>query len=634
VLSPVNRQTQKETSFLNKEEESPSIYDRVDKLLWKYTTNHQNWQPYCASWSRLYLPFWINPFSQLKFSQFNREILLFLLGLISSPYLWQSYQFENNMFVSSNCPSESNIEEKIDNENKIVLEVMPFVTKLVMKLQSHVNDFSQNKNNNKDGMKNSYLSKNSHPSGEPRQIAPINNPKTVTPKPSQQKNSRLSDKISPQPLISKDMSSCLGNKLTGECSQNTKSAPDISNSLPEETIALNSLDLSPEVSSKPETGKAFQKPSNTVVKNQAKSHKSTAKNPALTTKDTVNSGQITILSNRNNFTSREEIPRSSLGTRSREMTLHTEGNIQTDEINPAIDSTTSSEISASTRTGTAGSARIKPGENPVELVSLNNSRLSIEATEGGKAGRVTINTQQLSLRENSPLSVSNISSESQDIVLHGSQISASTAGKVTGGTVTLTNGNLNISAGTLDTSSTIGNGSTIALSATNISTDDINSTAAQNAGAITLTNASNIIVSPIHAQNLGRGRGGNINAQSCNNGKGSNVDITASQFFRVTDTFTDANDEDANISSSGGDNNGEIPIRHSSNSETVIGNATINSTVGMIADGDITISPTQSFLFTHIDDIEIISVDALTISDQELVDESVGLLGVSLFCTQ
>ncbi|MFP4101122.1 MAG: hypothetical protein ACLFWZ_11110, partial [Coleofasciculus sp.] len=228
-----------------------------------------------------------------------------------------------------------------------------------------------------------------------------------------------------------------------------------------------------------------------------------------------------------------------------------------DEINPAIDSTTSSEISASTRTGTAGSARINP------------------------------------------------------------------------------DGSLDTSAGTLNTSFMSINDGTIALSVNNnISTGDINSSAEQNAGAITLTNGGNIIVSPINAQNLSRGRGGNINAQGCNNDKGNNINITASQFFRVTDTFTDANDEDANISSGGGDNSGDITIRHSSNSETVIGNTTINGTVGMIADGDITISPTQSFLFTHIDDIEIISVDTLTISDEELVDESLGLLGVSLFCTQ
>ncbi|MEQ9552686.1 MAG: hypothetical protein RIM23_24105 [Coleofasciculus sp. G3-WIS-01] len=48
---------------------------------------------------------------------------------------------------------------------------------------------------------------------------------------------------------------------------------------------------------------------------------------------------------------------------------------------------TGGEISASTQTGTAGSLSINAGENQVESVSVNNSRLSVEATgEGGKAG--------------------------------------------------------------------------------------------------------------------------------------------------------------------------------------------------------------------------------------------------------
>ncbi|EDX73954.1 haemagglutination activity domain protein [Coleofasciculus chthonoplastes PCC 7420] len=79
-----------------------------------------------------------------------------------------------------------------------------------------------------------------------------------------------------------------------------------------------------------------------------------------------------------------------------------------------------SEISASTRTGTAGSVRINVGENPVESVFLNNSRLSVAATsEGGKAGGLTLNSQQLNLSEDSQLSASNISGVSENITLEG-----------------------------------------------------------------------------------------------------------------------------------------------------------------------------------------------------------------------
>jgi len=85
-----------------------------------------------------------------------------------------------------------------------------------------------------------------------------------------------------------------------------------------------------------------------------------------------------------------------------------------------VELTDKSELSASTQTGTAGSVRINSAENPVESVSLRNSRLSVEATEeGGKAGGVTLNTQQLTLTENSQVSASNISGESEDITLQG-----------------------------------------------------------------------------------------------------------------------------------------------------------------------------------------------------------------------
>jgi large exoprotein involved in heme utilization and adhesion len=82
--------------------------------------------------------------------------------------------------------------------------------------------------------------------------------------------------------------------------------------------------------------------------------------------------------------------------------------------------TNGSEISASTKTGKAGSVSINTGENPVDSVSVSNSRLSVEATgEGGNAGGVRINTSQLSLTERSQLSASNISGVSEDITLQG-----------------------------------------------------------------------------------------------------------------------------------------------------------------------------------------------------------------------
>jgi large exoprotein involved in heme utilization and adhesion len=122
-------------------------------------------------------------------------------------------------------------------------------------------------------------------------------------------------------------------------------------------------------------------------------------------------GGVTINTQQLSLTERSQLSASNISGESQDITLQGLENLQL---------TNGSEIAASTRTGTAGSVSINTGENPVDLVSLNNSRLSVEATgEGGKAGGVTINTQHLSLTERSQLSASNISGISEDITLQG-----------------------------------------------------------------------------------------------------------------------------------------------------------------------------------------------------------------------
>jgi len=130
--------------------------------------------------------------------------------------------------------------------------------------------------------------------------------------------------------------------------------------------------------------------------------------------------------------------------------------------------TNGSEISASTRTGTAGSLRINAGENPVESVSVNNSRLSVEATsEGGKAGGVTINTEQLSLSARSQLSASNISGESQDIILQGLEnVQLTNNSEISASTQTGTAGSLSINAGENPVESVSVNNSRLSVEAT------------------------------------------------------------------------------------------------------------------------------------------------------------------------
>ncbi|MFP5271063.1 CHAT domain-containing protein, partial [Coleofasciculus sp.] len=208
---------------------------------------------------------------------------------------------------------------------------------------------------------------------------------------------------------------------------------------------------------------------------------------------------------------------------------------------------------------------------------------------------------------------------------------------ITATNVTIT-ANQTINTANINTNSTINPGGDITLTSNNgvITTNNLTSSG---------TSGGDILIQALNSMTLGEinssgssGDGGDvtldpigdiqvsfINAEGGNNGKGGNVDITAGQFFRATDTFTDANGEAVSISSAGGDDNGNITIRHGGNGETpfIIGDATTNGTVSAITDGDITIRPTQSLLFTKIDgDIEIISVDAPTIPEEEPVDDS------------
>ncbi|MFW5665571.1 MAG: filamentous hemagglutinin, partial [Coleofasciculus sp.] len=122
-------------------------------------------------------------------------------------------------------------------------------------------------------------------------------------------------------------------------------------------------------------------------------------------------GGVTINTQQLSLNARSQLSASNISGESQDIILQGLENVQL---------TDSSEISASTQTGTAGSLSINAGENPVESVSVSNSNLSVAATgEGGKAGGVTINTEQLNLNARSQLSASNISGISEDITLQG-----------------------------------------------------------------------------------------------------------------------------------------------------------------------------------------------------------------------
>ncbi|MEQ8959268.1 MAG: pre-peptidase C-terminal domain-containing protein, partial [Coleofasciculus sp. C2-GNP5-27] len=151
-------------------------------------------------------------------------------------------------------------------------------------------------------------------------------------------------------------------------------------------------------------------------------------------------GGVTINTEQLSLSARSQLSASNISGESQDIILQGLENIQL---------TDNSEIAASTQTGTAGSLSINAGENPVDSVSVSNSRLSVEATgEGGKAGGVTVNTQQLTLSENSQLSASNISGESQDIILQGLEnVQLTNNSEISASTQTGTAGSLNINAG-------------------------------------------------------------------------------------------------------------------------------------------------------------------------------------------
>lgn len=156
-----------------------------------------------------------------------------------------------------------------------------------------------------------------------------------------------------------------------------------------------------------------------------------------------------------------------------------------------------------------------------------------------------------------------------------------------------------------------------------VTTQDL-STSGFGGGAVTIKAGDHITTGVIDSSSSS-GSGGNvtldplgdiqatsINAQGGSRGTGGTVDITTDQFFRATGSFTDQNRISASISTAGGTGSGDITIRHGGGARRipfVVGDGTTNGTAGAITTGaSNTISPTQSFLGTYIqDNIQIIT---------------------------
>ncbi|NEQ21343.1 MAG: CHAT domain-containing protein [Microcoleus sp. SIO2G3] len=241
-----------------------------------------------------------------------------------------------------------------------------------------------------------------------------------------------------------------------------------------------------------------------------------------------------------------------------------------------------------------------------------------------------------------------------------------TLGDIIAGSITVENnglsgGGIDTTAGTLNTSSLTDNGGAIALSATgDIKTAHLNSSGATTGGAITLISRDGEISTGnlnssgdsggLISLSAGRsittnaidssgtiGNGGDvtlssvdnlqvssINAQGGTLGNGGSVAVTTQQFFQATDTFSDRNDIIASISTAGGNEGGNITIRHGGNGliPFIVGDDSFNGTAGAITDGDFTLTPPQSFRYTQTTGkIQIVSVEP-DIPDTDTPDTS------------
>jgi CHAT domain-containing protein len=138
----------------------------------------------------------------------------------------------------------------------------------------------------------------------------------------------------------------------------------------------------------------------------------------------------------------------------------------------------------------------------------------------------------------------------------------------------------------------------------------ISSSGGINGGNITLQALTEIaIAGGLDSSGGLNGRGGNvfidpigdvqvgfINAQGGTTG--GTVDITAGRFFRATDAFIDRNGILSSISTAGGQQNGDITIRHGGRLliPFTVGNPILNGVAGALTSGAFTLFPTQFFL--------------------------------------
>ena len=193
----------------------------------------------------------------------------------------------------------------------------------------------------------------------------------------------------------------------------------------------------------------------------------------------------------------------------------------------------------------------------------------------------------------------------QDVQTSGGAVELTTrntlkTGNITtaGGDIRLTSHQDRVNSGNLNSSAAMG-GDIVVEAEVSIDAGEINSSGnIGDGGDVSLDPQDYIQVS-------------SINAQGGSNGRGGNVEIESDRVFRATGSFSVQGIE-TSISTAGGNGGGDITIRHGGDGIIPfdVGDATTNGTVAAITSGEFTITPFQSFPFTHTEgNIQIISVD-------------------------
>ncbi len=267
--------------------------------------------------------------------------------------------------------------------------------------------------------------------------------------------------------------------------------------------------------------------------------------------------------------------------------------------------------------------------NSANNVSADSTITTASLTQLVGTGTTILQEVQTTAIEGIDLTTTNIELLGE-VSTHGGSVNLTASNGINTSNITTAGGELNLSSdgainttgGKLDSSSDVGAGGNINLTSIDgaIDTGDINSSGANSGGEL-IVNAGTTITTGTINSSSSLGDGGkvtldstddiqvtSINAQGGSDGIGGEVNITTNQFFRAIGTLVD----DSSIATAGSNGGGSITIQHGGNGDIPfnVGDATLNGSAGKITSGDFTISPNQSFLFTHTEgNINIISVD-------------------------